>query len=53
LRCQQLEFEELERAALAEVLKHRQAGKFVSAREMEERIVAMLARKREAHAVQD
>ncbi len=48
-----MEFEALERAALAEVLKHRRAGKFVSPSTMDERIAAMLARKREAHVVQD
>jgi antitoxin ParD1/3/4 len=50
---QQMETEAMERAALAEVLKQRRAGKFVSANAMDERIAAMLARKRQAHAVQD
>jgi antitoxin ParD1/3/4 len=50
---QQLEAESMERAALAEVLKQRRAGKFVSSDKMDERIAAMLARKRQAHAVQD
>jgi antitoxin ParD1/3/4 len=50
---QQMEAEALERAALAEVLQQRRAGKFVSASVMDERIAAMLARKRQAHAVQD
>jgi len=50
---QQLEAESMERAALAEVLKQRRAGKFISASAMDERIAAMLARKRQAHAVQD
>jgi len=50
---QQMEAEALERAALAEVLQQRRAGKFVSANVMDERIAAMLARKRQAHAVQD
>ena len=53
MRCQQMEFEALERAALAEVLKQRRAGKFMSASTMDERIAAMLARRRQAHAVQD
>ncbi|MFN8981249.1 MAG: type II toxin-antitoxin system ParD family antitoxin [Alphaproteobacteria bacterium] len=50
---QQMEAEALERAALAEVLQQRRAGKFVSANVMDERIAAMLARKRQAHAIQD
>jgi antitoxin ParD1/3/4 len=50
---QQLETESMERAALAEVLQQRRAGKFVSASVMDERIAAMLARKRQAHAAQD
>ena len=50
---QQLEAESMERAALAEVLKQRRAGKVVSASTMDERLAAMLARKRQAHAVQD
>jgi hypothetical protein len=48
-----MEAEAMERAALAEVLKQRRAGKFVSANVMDERIAAMLARKRQAHAIQD
>ena len=43
---QQLEAESMERAALAEVLKQRRAGGFVSGDKMDERIAAMLARKR-------
>ncbi len=50
---QQLEAESMERAALAEVLQQRRAGKFISTSAMDERIAAMLARKRQAHAVQD
>lgn len=50
---QQMEAEALERAALAEVLQQRRAGKFVSASVMDDRIAAMLARKRQAHAIQD
>ena len=50
---QQMEAEALERAALAEVLQQRRAGKFVSANVMDKRIAAMLARKRQAHAIQD
>ncbi|MEY3731632.1 MAG: hypothetical protein RLZZ57_2388 [Pseudomonadota bacterium] len=48
---QQMEAEALERAALAELLKQRRAGSFVSAGKMDERLAEMLARKREAHAV--
>ena len=50
---QQMESEAMERAALAELLKQRRAGGFVSGDKMDERIAAMLARKRQAHAVQD
>ncbi len=50
---QQLETEAMERAALAEVLKQRRAGGFISGDKMDERIAAMLARKRQAHAIQD
>ena len=50
---QQMETEAMERAALAELLKQRRTGGFVSGDEMDERIAAMLARKRQAHAVQD
>ena len=48
-----MESEALERAALAELLKQRRAGIFVSASTMDERIAAMLARKRQAHDTQD
>jgi antitoxin ParD1/3/4 len=50
---QQLEAESMERAALAELLKQRRAGGFVPGDKMDERIAAMLARKRQAHAVPD
>lgn len=50
---QQLETESMERAALAEVLQQRRAGGFISGDKMDERIAAMLARKRQAHAAQD
>ena len=49
----QIEAEALEHAALAEVLKQRRAGRFISGDKMDERIAAMLARKRQAHAAQD
>ncbi|MCA3364953.1 MAG: hypothetical protein INF79_04975 [Roseomonas sp.] len=48
-----MESEALEPETLAELLKQRRAGKFVSASTMDDRIAAMLARKRQAHAVQD
>jgi hypothetical protein len=48
-----LETDAMERAALAELLKQRRAGGFVSGDKMDERIAEMLARKRQAHAVQD
>jgi hypothetical protein len=35
------------------VLKQRRAGRFISGDKMDERIAAMLARKRQAHAVPD
>lgn len=50
---QQMEAEAMERAALAEVLQQRRSGGFISGDKMDERIAAMLARKRQAHAVQD
>ncbi len=48
---QQMESDALERAALAEVLKQRRAGKFVSGSKMDDRLARMLTRKRRAHAV--
>ena len=50
---QQGENETLERAALAEILRHRRAGKFVSSTKMDDRLVRMLARKRKDHAGHD
>lgn len=47
---QQIEDEALERAALAELLKQRRAGRFLSASKMDDRLAAMLARKRRARA---
>lgn len=49
---QQMESEALERAALAEVLKQRRAGKFISGSRMEDRLARMLTRKRQAHVFQ-
>ncbi|NQW55191.1 MAG: type II toxin-antitoxin system ParD family antitoxin [Rhodospirillales bacterium] len=48
---QQMESEALERAALAEVLKQRRAGKFVSGPKMDDRLARMLIRKRQPNAV--
>lgn len=47
----QMESDALERAALAEVLQQRRAGKFVSGAKMDDRLTRMLVRKRQAHAV--
>jgi len=49
---QQMESEALERAALAEVLKQRRAGRFISGSRMDDRLARMLTRKRQAHVVQ-
>jgi hypothetical protein len=40
-----MEFEALERAALAELLKQRRAGMFISAEEMDHRLEEMLKAK--------
>jgi hypothetical protein len=40
-----MEFEALERAALAELLKQRRAGRFISAEEMDQRLGEMLRAK--------
>lgn len=53
LQDQQMESEALEPETLVELLKQRRAGRFVSASTMDDRLAAMLARKRQAHAVQD
>jgi hypothetical protein len=53
LQDQQMESEALEPETLAELLKQRHAGRFVSASTMDDRISAMLARKRQAHDTQD
>ncbi len=50
---QQMENEAVERAALAEVLQQRRAGKFVPAAKMDARLSRMLTRKRQAHEVRD
>ena len=46
MRCQQMEFEALERAALTELLKQRRSGRFISAEEMDHRLEEMLKAKR-------
>jgi hypothetical protein len=40
-----MEFEALERAALAELLKQRRAGRFISVEEMDHRLAEMLKAK--------
>ena len=49
----QMENEAVDRAALAEILTQRRAGKFVSAAKMDVRLSRMLTRKRQAHEVRD
>ena len=49
----QMADEEMERAALAAVMAQRRSGAFVSGDEMESRLMRMLNRKRQAHAVRD
>lgn len=49
----QMENEAVDRAALAEILTQRRAGKFVSAAKMDVRLSGMLTRKRQAHDVRD
>ena len=49
----QMENEALERAALADVMAQRRSGAFVSAAEMESRLLRMLDKKRQTHAVRD
>jgi hypothetical protein len=48
-----MEDEALERAALAEVLAQRRSGEFVSGAEMDSRLMRMLDKKRQAHAVRN
>ena len=50
---QQMETEAVERAALAEILKQRRAGKFISGAKMDVSLSRMLTRKRQAHEVRD
>ncbi len=49
---QRMYAEEAETAALRELLSRRRKGRFVSARELDERLDAMIAEKRRAHGVQ-
>ena len=49
---QRMYAEEAETAALRELLSRRRKGRFVSARELDERLDALIAEKRRAHGVQ-
>ncbi|MCZ8313014.1 MAG: type II toxin-antitoxin system ParD family antitoxin [Magnetospirillum sp.] len=49
----QMEADDMERAALAELLARRRAGKFVSGKKMDENLSRLVARKRREHGVQD
>ena len=49
----QVEDEALERAALADVMAQRRSGAFVSGDEMESRLLRMLDKKRQTHAVRE
>jgi antitoxin ParD1/3/4 len=48
-----MEDEEMERAALAEVMAQRRSGAFISGDEMDIRLLRMLNKKRQTHAVRD
>ena len=48
-----MEDEEMERAALADIMAQRRSGPFVSGDEMESRLMRMLDKKRQSHAVRD
>lgn len=45
------ELDDLERRALHKALSRRQNGEFVSAQEMDDRLISMIADKRSAHGV--
>ena len=47
----QMEDEALERTALAEVMRQRRSGDFVSGSEMDSRLTRMLDKKRQTHGV--
>ncbi len=49
----QMEDEALERDALAAVMAQRRSGAFVSRSEMDARLMRMLDKKRQTHAVRD
>lgn len=49
----QMEDEEMERAALADIMAQRRSGPFVSGDEMDTRLKRMLNKKRQTHAVRD
>ncbi len=48
---QRMDAEELETAALRELLSHRRQGAFVDAEQMDARLAAMVAGKRRAHGL--
>ena len=48
-----MEDEEMERAALADIMAQRRSGAFVSGDEMDMRLKRMLNKKRQTHAVRD
>lgn len=50
---QKMEYEALERAAQAELLRDRRSGPFLSAARMHSRLSRMIARKRRMHVVRD
>ena len=49
----QMEDEEMERAALADIMAQRHSGPFISGDEMDIRLLRMLNKKRQTHAVRD
>jgi antitoxin ParD1/3/4 len=49
----QMEDEALERAALADVMAQRRSGAFVTGDEMESRLLGMMDKKRQTHALRD
>ena len=48
-----MEDEEMERAALADIMAQRRSGAFVSGDEMDSQLKRMLNKKRQTHAVRD
>ena len=49
----QMEDEERERAALADIMAQRRSGPFISGDEMDSRLKRMLNKKRQTHALRD